>query len=279
MKIAIIGHGFVGQAVEYGYNGVDIMIIDPKYPNGSHYDDDVPAPEFAFICVPTPMSTGGSIDTAPIEDALWRVRDRWQGITVIIKSTVTPKTIVKIQRLFPNLNIVYNPEFLREASSKNDFTNPEFHVFGGDAESTQRVQRLYETHSNCRPCPTFHMTLVEASFTKYMVNSYLATKVSFFNEFNFAMAEWPEDTRPNFNAVVKAVGSDSRIGHSHTSVPGHDGKMGYGGACFPKDVGAIINSEVLPLLSQVQARNNDIRAAAGMTDREVAQNVHFTFRK
>ena len=116
------------------------------------------------------------------------------------------------------------------------------------------------------------MSLQEASFVKYTINSFLAMKVLFFNQLYDAVG----DTSANFATIIKAVGSDGRIGSSHTSVPGHDGKQGYGGACFPKDTSAFVNySNRLTLIEKCIEINNTYRSQYELDEREKEQHVNY----
>ena len=270
MKLLIVGHGFVGSAVEYGFShpAVETTIIDPKY--GTHLKDvEVKDYQAVFVCVPTPFGSNG-IDSTILDDVMSYLipKEPQQWPTVIIKSTVTPDVLSKYEKNF----IVYNPEFLTEKSANEQFINPQFHVFGGNTMTTQMVSKLYQKYSLCNPCAEFHMTMQEASFVKYTINSFLAMKVLFFNQIYDAAAQAGVD----FNTIIKAVGSDNRIGHSHTKVPGFDGKQGYGGACFPKDTSAFTKfSDKLTLLEKCIKINNDYRSRYELDNREIEQNVNY----
>ena len=263
-KIAIIGHGFVGKAVDYGFSHPDVekYIVDPIYGTTAK---DLPICQYYFVCVPTPFGSDGKIDTGILDSVMNQLADV-NGV-IIVKSTVTPDVITKWHN-----HIVYNPEFLTEKSANEQFVNPEFHIFGGFEVYTDEVERLYKEFSLCSPCPAFHMTLEEASFVKYTINSFLAMKVLFFNQLYDAVG----DTNANFGTIIKAVGSDGRIGPSHTKVPGFDGRQGYGGACFPKDTSAFVNySKRLTLLEKCIEINNTYRSQYELDEREKAQNVNY----
>lgn len=262
VKIGIIGHGFVGKAVEYGFThpGVEIHIADPKY--GTTVNE-LPPCNYYFVCVPTPFGADGTIDTS-ILDLVMEKLVSVNGV-VVVKSTVTPDVITKWHN-----HIVYNPEFLTEKSANEQFVNPEFHIFGGFEVYTEEVERLYKEFSLCTPCPALHMSLEEASFVKYTINSFLAMKVTFFNQLYDAVG----DTNANFGTIIKAVGCDGRIGPSHTKVPGFDGRQGYGGACFPKDTAAFVSyNSRLTLLEECIKINNMYRSRYDLDNREKEQNV------
>jgi UDPglucose 6-dehydrogenase len=284
MKIGIVGHGFVGQAVDYGFSHTEKIISDPKYTqhgDGStrYYNsissailNSVIKPEFIFICVPTPMGENGKIDDRIIRQVLYDI-EKWSSDSIVIlKSTITPFVLEELVRDFNKLHLVYNPEFLTERSAKDDFVNPQFHVIGAGSKWLQdSVENLYLKHSLCRKCPVHKMGFLEAGYVKYGINTFLATKITFMNQ----MKDVVDEKGLDFQTVINTICSDSRIGYSHSRVPGFDGKPGYGGACFPKDVSALIRSEHIPLLEKVHELNVEYRKDLELDEREKEQNVHY----
>lgn len=275
MKIGIVGHGFVGKAVDYGFphNMCKKTIIDPKYGNSV---SDLGEQDFTFVCVPTPMSDGGKIDSSIITTVVSELNRLTAGV-IIIKSTVTPDIIQKLFTFSMTHRMVYNPEFLTEKSANEDFVNPFMHVFGGDPDATNMVEHLYKFYSLCKPCPTYHMSSVDASFVKYGINSFLASKVLWFNQFYDVV----NGHDANFGKIIGAITADNRIGRSHTTVPGFDGKRGFGGACFPKDTSALahfadsVGTDMTVLKEVIQA-NNEYRKPYKKDTRELEQNVKFS---
>ena len=236
MKLGIIGHGFVGKAVDQGFTrDCDKFIVDPKHNNNSIQDLIEFQPAATFVCVPTPQSDTGEANTNIIESVLMEL-NRYRDHLVIIKSTVPAYKLTEFQKKFIDINIIYNPEFLTEKNYIEDFRNPPMHVFGGDKKYTDKAEQLYKKHSVCRDCPVFHTDLVTASFVKYSINSFLATKVTFFNELYDA---YTSAGGRDFTELTNIVGTDMRIGKSHMRVPGNDGQRGYAGSCFPKDTAAL----------------------------------------
>ena len=149
INIAIVGHGYVGKAVDHGFSTsqVDKHIIDPIYNTSLNDIKGKFRLDAAFVCVPTPFGPDGSINSSIVEDVV----EQLSAFTcpIIIKSTVTPDVV---ERLSKNSDVVYNPEFLTEANHLEDFVNPPMHIFGGNPMVTRRVQDLYEKHSQCKPC-------------------------------------------------------------------------------------------------------------------------------
>jgi len=270
-KIAIVGHGFVGKAIEYGFVNTPKFIVDPIHGNTI---DDLREGDFdlIFVAVPTPMGKDGAIDGSIVEETVNWLKDNATGL-IVIKSTVTPDIIEKLQK--DSINVIYNPEFLTEKNANEDFVNPPMHIFGGNKEQTLQLEELYNKLSNCKPCPSFHMTGVEASFVKYGINCFLASKVLWFNQFYDVV----NGSNADFSTIISAIGSDMRINSSHTLVPGFDNKRGFGGACFPKDTAAFAafasQTSEFPILENIIEANNNYRRNYLKNDRELEQNVNY----
>ena len=156
---------------------------------------------------------------------------------VVIRSTVPVG-------LSDKLNCYFMPEFLTEKNYEQDFINTESWIFGlkdGNQYNEQNkyftdmIGELFASSHDAGQIKSKSMTFMansEAEAVKLFRNTFLATKVSFCNEFE----EFCKSYGINYNNVVNIAAVDKRIGLSHTSVPGHDGKRGFGGTCFPKDI-------------------------------------------
>jgi len=237
MKLGIVGHGFVGSAINQGFTkNVQKYIVDPNKFSGNTIQQLIKfKPDAVFVSVPTPQLESGECNTEILDSVLQELNQAID-LLVIIKSTVPAYKLQSIKEQCINLRIVYNPEFLTEKNYINDFKNPPMHVFGGAITDTEIVEQLYLEHSACKKCPVFHTDIVSASLVKYCINSFLATKVTFMNEMYDVLraaggTEW--------NEFVKMINSDPRIGKTHMRVPGNDGVRGYAGSCFPKDTAAL----------------------------------------
>ena len=154
----------------------------------------------------------------------------------LLRSTVTPGTTRKLQRKFRNLNIVFNPEFLTERSAKLDFINQSRFILGGLKKNVNKVEKLLKWRFG-DTIPVIKTSYETAEMIKYMNNCFFATKVSFLNE----MYQIADACGADWDMAVEGFVRDGRIGHSHMSVPGPDGKFGFGGSCFPKDIQAMIH--------------------------------------
>ena len=155
---------------------------------------------------------------------------------ILIRSTIVPGTTEMLAKRFVGLNIVFNPEFLTERSAKFDFINQSRFILGGNSKNTSKVAKMYKWRfGNSVPC--IETNFQTAEMIKYMNNCFFATKVSFLNEMKQVSDECGVDWEKAIDGFVR----DGRVGHTHLAVPGPDGKCGFGGSCFPKDVQAMID--------------------------------------
>jgi len=152
-------------------------------------------------------------------------------------------------------------------------------IFGGDRNISTQVSNAYLRHSRCKTKEHIFTDLKTASFIKYSINTFLASKVIFFNELHSVYEKL--QVKDSWESVVNTISKDSRIGDSHMNVPGHDGRRGFGGACFPKDSLALIkfaksfDIDMKALTTTVKI-NNKIRSKySDLDSRESEQNVSF----
>ena len=131
--------------------------------------------------------------------------------------------------------MVFNPEFLTEKNAKFDFINETKFVVGGPKENVKKVSNLYQWRFG-KSISVIETDFESAEMIKYLTNTFFATKVSFMND----MKLLSEKIGANWEDVLEGFASDKRVGPTHLSVPGHDGKYGFGGSCFPKDIQALI---------------------------------------
>ena len=277
MKIGIIGYGFVCKALAAGLNeDVNLLKIDPKL--NTNINDLIDfEPNAIFICVPTPMNEDFSQDISILKDVIKKINALNLQSLIIIKSTVLPKYIIEIEKQISEF--IYNPEFLREKHANQDFIESKLIVFGENNTSAKKLEEIYRDHSKCICTDYIYTDAIAASLIKYTINSFLATKVTFFNELNSLFNQ--SGTEESWDNFILAIANDPRIGNSHMQVPGHDGRLGFGGACLPKDSNAfnIYSEEVgepLSLLKKVIKTNNKIRAKYNVkTLRELEQNIKY----
>jgi nucleotide sugar dehydrogenase len=255
-KVGIIGLGYVGTACELGFAAipnVDVRCYD-KYKDTESLDTCVSHSKILFICLPTPVADDGSCNTSIIKSVVSQIDSRTRDRKIfVIKSTVPPGTTDELMTDCPNHSFVFNPEFLTQKRFIQDFIEQK-HIFLGHCIGTNGVPyelcNLYldfiRHHKNKAAIHTCFAK--EAEMLKYATNCYLAQKVTYFNE----VSEICKATSIDYDKVKNLLLNDDRIGKTHMDVPGSDSQFGFGGACFPKDIQALIayahENNVDPLL-------------------------------
>jgi len=225
--IIIAGYGFVGKAhYEVFKDFFNFQIVDPQYNNFK-------IAEFnnvdGLICaVPTPPNADGTCNINHVIEVLSETKE---SIPVLIKSTIDLNGWKQIKEQFPNHKIAFSPEFLKAASAVEDLSNLNHVIISGDGVSFWG--KFYK--KRFKKARVHWVNPEEAIATKYFVNSFLATKVSFFNQ----LYEFCNHNDINFDSVREAVCLDSRIGSSHSFVD-DSFRRGWGGMCFPKDTFALL---------------------------------------
>lgn len=257
-NIGIVGYGFVGQAVEYGFSNHEIHIYD-KYKNMESLEEVVNHSDYIFVCLPTPIRSDESgIDLTIMDENIKELASLTKGTDkiIIIKSTVVPGTTARYIKSYPQSLFCFNPEFLREASFLQDFVNTDRIVIGSTNDQvSRRVSAMYQAVLPL--APIFQTDPTSAEMVKYMANCFLATKVIFANE----MYEICEKLGIKYEEVKKMVVGDKRILDSHLDVTT---LRGFGGKCFPKDLLALramakINGVDTKILDAVWAKNLKVR--------------------
>ena len=260
MKIGVIGQGFVGTAVNEGlkpFFKIETFDIN-KDSTCSSITELSEKSDVIFVCLPTPMKIDGSCYLDIVEDTLLGLDIIKECKTIVVKSTIPPGTTEKWNKKFNYIQVVFNPEFLTEANSIEDYKNQNRIIIGGPRPATTKVKRIF---TKAFPkVPIIKTGPTTAEMVKYFTNCFLATKVSFANE----MYEICNYLKIDYDKVVEYVKYDERIGNTHLNVPGPDGDFGYGGHCFPKDIGALISLahdlNVRPrMLTATECKNNDVR--------------------
>ena len=254
-KIGVIGSGFVGEAQAFVFSSIsNVRIYDIDKRKSTNSLQETLKCKFIFVCVPTPMKKNGEQDTSFIEDVF---KKAVSGPIYIIKSTVLPGTTNNLIKKYNKLNIIFSPEFLTERTAKLDMITQARIILGGKKDLTSKCKKLFEERF-------MNKTIIEtdsttAEFIKYMNNTFFASKVSIMNEF-YRLAK---KIGVDWNNALYGFVTDHRIGDSHLNVPGPDGKLGFGGACFPKDINAFIS------FAKQNKINMNILEAAWKTNLEV----------
>ena len=304
-SIGVVGNGFVGNAIAKAFQNpnwhqraletphtASVRIYDTNADKCTHSLKDTVRSDFVFVCLPTPMTSaeGGDCDTSILEnffdnlsvkgDSPTRSSGMAYGkesqayleddITIfVIKSTVPVGTTQRLCEKYPHLHIVHSPEFLTAANAETDFMYADRHVVGGNKHLAHAVADLYEMYFP--NTPVVSMSSNESEAVKYFANTFLIMKVAFFNQ----MKELCDSVGANWENVHEGVITDTRIGESHTQVPGPDGQCGFGGTCFPKDLNALIrtfekNGVDASLLRGIWEYNKAVREEWDWSDNESA---------
>ena len=238
MRIGIVGQGYVGTAVKtifekhYDTNTFDLN----GECNCKNLDELVSGSDIIFICLPTPMKKNGSCDISIVQGTVEKINkiSDLNNKIVAIKSTVPPGTTEKLNKNCNNISVLFNPEFLTEANFIEDFKNQNRIIIGGDRPESTTLRQVYSlVFPDAKIVKTGSKI---AEMVKYLTNTFLATKVSFSNEMKILCDQLNID----YDKVVEYSIYDERLGKSHWAVPGPDGKLGFGGSCFPKDLNAIL---------------------------------------
>jgi UDPglucose 6-dehydrogenase len=225
----------------------------------THIKSTVIEADIIFIAVGTPPDENGSADLSHVLAVAQEIGKNMNGPKIVVNKSTVPvgtsklvkKTIQKETEF--QVDVVSNPEFLKEGAAIEDFMYPDRVVIGTNNPSVgETMQELYSPFVRTGN-PIMIMDLLSAEVTKYAANSMLATKISFMNE----LANFCDAVGADIEKVRKGIGSDKRIGHAFI-FPG----VGYGGSCFPKDVKALIQTGKkykydLRVLKAVEAVNED----------------------
>src|SRR5437588_12055822 len=291
MRIAVVGTGYVGLVAGtcFAETGHLVTCVDvdeakvqtlrrgetPFYEPGLEellarniaaerisFTTDLPGSvggaEVVFIAVGTPQGDDGNADLRAAMKVAHQVADAAERYTVIVnKSTVPVGTAARMQaevaaRTKVPIDVVSNPEFLKEGAAIDDFQRPDRIVIGCSSERARNIMaELYAPFVRTES-PIYFMDPGSAELTKYAANAMLATRISFIND----LAMLCERVGADVDWVRKAMGADERMGQKFL-FPG----CGYGGSCFPKDVKALIATARnhgldFTLLSAVDAVND-----------------------
>ena len=250
LKIGIIGVGMVGDPIRRWFEekrghkrGIDLFCYDTD-PKRGYYDDYNKA-DVIFVCVPTPPNPDGSCNTEIVEAVAGKIEP---GKIVVIKSTVSPGTTEKLQKLHPNNRFLFNPEFLTEAQAWEDFLHPVRQIIGWTEVSRNDALTIL----NLLPQGNFqspwivstyvfrNTTATEAEIIKYASNVFGSMKVAYANVvFDVCHVLKANGLEIDYDHVRDALGADPRIGPAWIDVD-HGSYRGFGGYCFPKDLRAFI---------------------------------------
>lgn len=244
MKLGIAGYGYVGMAHELIFKEChDIIISDPfkrEFGNLKHADAII-------VCVSTPQNEiSGHCDVTNVCDVI----DAAPDVPILIKSTISPEGWRLITDTCANKNVTFSPEYLRAAHWDKDIEEcKDFYMGGASTNFWADLFRFARGNINVHIAEP-----VELILSKQLRNSFLALKVTYFNQvYDYCAGEGVD-----FESVRKLITSDPRIGPSHSFVTE---ERGFGGHCLPKDTRATELSADgnMPILNQILEYNQKFK--------------------
>lgn len=287
LKVAIVGVGMVGTPLAKYFEemagfvrGKTLLLYD-KDPKKKMRDDFNKA-DIVFVTVPTPRNPkDGSCDLSIVEEIFSKLS---VGKVAVLKSTVPPGTTESLQKKYPNLKVLFSPEFLTESRAWEDTARPDRQIVGFTETSYDAASLVLsvlpkapfmspwgkDTYTPVR------ITATEAEIIKYAGNVYFVRKVNWAN----ALAKAADKLGANYKNVRMGMSADFRIGDSHLDVQ-HGGYRGWGGYCFPKDLDAFIQfskqnglDDVYSMLMADRNFNEQLLESQGLSLAEVSDHDH-----
>jgi len=258
-SIGIVGNGVVGHATARTYvEHYDVRVYDIISEKSPDNLQTVMGCDLIFVCLPTPQREGHNYtDTSALYGFFDAIGENEAHL--VLKSTVAVGTTAHIAKTRKLPNLIHSPEFLTARCAVTDAHLPTRNIVGGSHTETGILLRdLYQ--DRFPGIPVIMCSRRESECIKLMQNAFFATKISFFNEmYQFAMTHGL-----SWDLILEGLLLDGRIAHSHTQVPGPDGKFGFGGECLPKDLANLIaclnhNLVSCDILEAVQNRNKQDR--------------------
>lgn len=234
MIVGIIGLGFVGGSMlkSFKLKNIECKGYD-KYKNIGSFEEILNT-NILFLCLPTLFDEVRSMyNKNEIINTLDKLKD-YKGL-IVLKSTLEPESTNHFSKKYPNLRICHNPEFLTARTAFEDFHNQP-HIVLGKGPNCDSVQELHDFYQKYYPKAEISLcSSLESESMKIFCNSFYASKIMIFNEY-FLLCQ---KNGSNFEKIKSLMLKNNWINPMHTNIPGPDGSLGYGGACFPKDTKAL----------------------------------------
>ena len=246
--IVIAGYGYVGKAFHEAFKEIyDCEIVDPAINKNKLENFE---PTHVICCVSTPQGEDGSCYMENVYDVVSKTD---KSVPILIKSTISIEGWRELKERFPEHSITFSPEFLRAKTAVKDFLDQKQIYFSKEGhEWTEFFKKRFPT-----ALYSVRKSAQELILAKYFRNSFLATKVAFFNQ----IYDLADKMGLSYDLIREVVADDERIGRSHTDITE---ERGFGGHCFPKDTMAITKTAKkhksrLTLIEQAIKYNNEIR--------------------
>lgn len=232
MNIGIVGLGIVGNANKAGFEevGHTVLVHDIKLNTSI---SDVLDTDVVFLCVPTPSTDDGRCNTTIVESVIYQLAEKDYTGVIAVRSTVIPGFTDSMQKKYPDAEICFVPEFVRERCAEFDFLL-EHRLLAVGTNNKKTYDTVIEAHGNL-PRNVVQLSPAEAEILKYYLNVYAATRVTFANVFFEICKKFDADYKQVKDAYVKT----GRLGDMYLDVS--EELRGYGGMCLPKDTRALVN--------------------------------------
>ena len=220
MNIGIIGFGFVGQAINNYLKKIEDINIYIYDINNINTIDVVFSSDIIYICLPTNYSDElKTYDMVHVDTTLEILSKHYNGI-IMIKSTILPSYCAEMNCKYENLYIIHNPEFLSAKTANEDFANQSHIVIGYTKFPSASISIV---------------TSEESALIKLAANSFYATKIQYFTEIYLLC----DKLNISYDTVKNTILKNNWINPMHTTIPGHDQMLSFGGACLPKDISSL----------------------------------------
>ncbi len=242
LRCGIIGFGVTGKALGIWltqHTSHQVYAKDPAL----HLNHPMDGINVAFICVPADTDKEGVQDLSIVKQCVSEIP---AGVPIFVRTTVLPGTCRRLSIKFKR-PVYAMPEFLTERQAYKDMCDLPV-ICGGGADILERVF--------CGQKKILEMENEEAELAKYTHNGFAAVKVNFFN----IIRKICDSVGIDYQIVLDGASQTKFIEPTHTQVPGHDGKFGFGGKCLPKDLRAFASyAEQYKSLAHVLKENDDFR--------------------
>ena len=267
-RVGIIGHGFVGSAIRmslemHNFRCKENLFVYDKYKSESYFSkslDDLLLTDIIFLCLPTLYDKNlETYDLTSLNEVIDYLSNKNYSGICLIKSTIIPNTTLNYFEKYQNLKLIHNPEFLSAKTAFEDFHAQKHIVLGICSEKTHEyidtIINFYKKYYTDAQISIIMST--ESEIMKLSANSFYSVKIQFFTEIYLLC----EKLNCSYETVKQTLLNNGWINPTHTNIPGPDGKISYGGMCFPKDMSALqkymekINTPCDILKSTINERN------------------------
>jgi UDPglucose 6-dehydrogenase len=242
MKIGIYGNGVVGKSTALLSQGIDDIttycydILPERCIPDTTSLKEIADSDIVFICLPTPIKFSGACHTDIVEEAVKLLRSENSQAHFVIRSTVIPGTC-------KGLGCHHMPNFVTAENGEQETSNLDNWIIGVNSDLPddnndafksvmEKLLNQAKLHNNITSDTTEYVSLETAEIVKYTRNAFFATKIGFFNE----IKSYCDRVGVNYQDVSRLVTQDTRIGATHSQVPGPDGKAGFAGKGLMKDL-------------------------------------------